>query len=150
MLKYFNIEEAIKLHKKTIDNSGGGTYEILHQGLLESVLTNIQNDDYYPTIVDKVTHLFHSTCQFHCFADGNKRVAITYSMVFLLNNGYLWVAYNLPKICENISYHVASGAINKNLLCEIFDNLLNNTFENNEALTLKILNAIKDNEIAIK
>ncbi|MEG0834587.1 MAG: type II toxin-antitoxin system death-on-curing family toxin [Christensenellaceae bacterium] len=148
MLKYFDIEEAKKLHIKTIEQSGGGTYEIIDIGKLKSVLDHIQNDDYYPTIVDKVTHLFHSTCQFHCFADGNKRVAITYSMIFLLNNGYVWLAYNLPTVCENISYHVASGAISKKLLHEIFENLCNNTYDNNEELKLKILNAIKDNEIA--
>ncbi|MEG2541525.1 MAG: type II toxin-antitoxin system death-on-curing family toxin, partial [Clostridia bacterium] len=70
------------------------------------------------------------------------------SMIFLLNNGYVWLAYNLPTVCENISYHVASGAISKELLHEIFENLCNNTYDNNEELKLKILNAIKDNEIA--
>lgn len=147
MLKYFDIEEAKKLHKLTIDVSGGGEYSYIELGKLESVLENIQNDDYYPTVVDKITHLFHSTCQFHCFSDGNKRVAITLTMVFLLNNGYTWVAYNFPKTCENISYHVASGAIDKEFLHEIFENLFNDTFDNNEELKLRLANAISNNEI---
>lgn len=148
MLKYFNIEEALKLHKLTIDKSGGGTYDVLDVGKLESVLCHIQNDDYYPTIIDKTTHLFHSVCQFHCFADGNKRVAITYTMVFLLNNGYTWMAYNLPKTCENISYHVASGAINKEFLHDIFENLFNGTFENNEEIKMRLLNSIENSKIS--
>ena len=147
MFRYFNTEEAIKLHKLTIEKSGGGEDSILDYGRLDSFLTHIQNDDYYPTIVDKVTHLFYSTCQFHCFVDGNKRAAITFSMVFLLNNGYAWVAYNFPRTCENISYHVASGAIDKDFLHEIFENLLNDTFENNERLNLKLLNVVTKNEI---
>ena len=147
MFRYFDTEEAIKLHKLTIEKSGGGTMEILDKGRLDSFLSHIQNDEYYPTIVDKVTHLFYSTCQFHCFADGNKRAAITFSMVFLLNNGYAWIAYNFPKTCENISYHVASGTIDKEFLHEIFENLLNNTFDNNENLKLKLLNVVESNEI---
>ena len=63
---------------------------------------NIQNDDYYPTFVDKITHLFYCTCEFHCFADGNKRLAITLSAQFLLFNGYMAVAKNFFAITENI------------------------------------------------
>ena len=85
---------------KTIKYSGGGTYEHFDLGSLESVLQNIQNDDYYPTFVDKLTHLFFCTCEFHCFADGNKRLAITLSAQFLLLNGYLSVAKNFFEITE--------------------------------------------------
>ena len=46
-------------------------------GKLESVLCHIQNDDYYPTFLDKLLHLFYCSCKFHCFCDGNKRIAIT-------------------------------------------------------------------------
>lgn len=56
------------------------------------------------------------TCEFHCFADGNKRLAITLSAQFLLFNGYMSVAKNFFAITENISYHVAAGKINKDLL----------------------------------
>ena len=33
----------------------------------------------YPTFESKLTHLFFCVCKFHCFADGNKRLAITLS-----------------------------------------------------------------------
>lgn len=89
---YLTLEQAEAIHRKTITYSGGGTYEILDVGKLNSVLQHIQNDDYYPTFVDKLTHLFFCTCEFHCFADGNKRIAITLSLQFLLFNGYLGIA----------------------------------------------------------
>lgn len=89
---YITPEQARETHAKTIKYSGGGTLEEIDFGRLESVLYNIQNDDWYPTFVDKLTHLFFCTCQFHCFADGNKRLAITLSTLFLLLNGYLKVA----------------------------------------------------------
>ena len=89
---YITPEMARSTHAKTIKYSGGGTLEELDFGKLESVLYNIQNDDWYPTFEDKLTHLFFCTCQFHCFADGNKRLAITLSTLFLLQNGYMAIA----------------------------------------------------------
>ena len=69
---------------KTVENSGGGMTQCIDSNKLDRVLNHIQNHDYYPEFVDKLTHLFFSTCQFHCFADGNKRIAITLSTEFLL------------------------------------------------------------------
>ena len=63
---YITSEQAKSIHKTTIEVSGGGITDIIHFGQLESVLQNIQNDDYYPEFIDKITHLFYCTCQFHC------------------------------------------------------------------------------------
>ena len=87
---YLTLEQAKAIHAKTIAYSGGGTYEHFDLGRLESVLQNIQNDDYYPTFDDKLTHLFFCVCEFHCFADGNKRLAITLSAQFLLFNEWVY------------------------------------------------------------
>lgn len=139
---YISLEEALEIHKLTITHSGGGRYEYLDTGRLDSVLTNIQNDDYYPAFVDKLTHLFFCTCQFHCFADGNKRLAITLSTQFLLKNGYLSIAKNFMEITENISYQVAAGKIDKDLLHCIMDAILRNTYSDDEELKLAIFRAI--------
>ncbi len=122
---------------------GGGTYEHFDLGRLESVLINIQNDDYYPNFVDKLTHLFYCTCEFHCFADGNKRLAITLSAQFLLLNGYMSVARDFFSITENISYQVAAGKINKDLLYKIMTAIMDRTYYIDEELKLEIYNAIK-------
>jgi len=76
---YLTLEQAVEIHSKTVDVSGGGVKASLELGKLESVLANIQNDDYYPSFDAKLTHLFHSACMFHCFVDGNKRLAIALS-----------------------------------------------------------------------
>ena len=138
---YISKEQAIGIHKMTIEISGGGTNEILDFGKLEAVLEHIQNDEYYPTFVDKITHLFFCTCQFHCFADGNKRLAISLSAQFLLLNGYLAITSGFIKYMENISYHVAAGKIDKELLHEIMDSFLSGDFEN-ETIKFKIYKAI--------
>lgn len=141
-INYITLEQAIEIHRKTITYSGGGTLEHYDLGRLDSVLENIKNDDYYPTFIEKLTHLFYCTCEFHCFADGNKRLAITLSAQFLLLNGYMSVAKNFFTVTENISYHVASGKIKKDLLLKIITSILDGTYDYNEELKLEILNVI--------
>ena len=139
---YITIEDAIKLHQQTIINSGGGAMGHFDLGRLESVLQNIQNNEYYPSFADKISHLFFCVCEFHCFEDGNKRLAITLSAQFLLINGYMSVAKTFFTIMENISYHVAAGKISKELLLRIINEVLKGTYEENEELRVEILNAI--------
>lgn len=138
---YLTLEQAVEVHRKTVEISGGGAMGHLELGKLDSVLTHIQNDDYYPTFVDKLTHLFFCACKFHCFEDGNKRIAITLSAQMLLLNGYLYCAGNFLREMENISYHVAAGNIGKELLREIIEACLNGEMDS-EPLKLKILEAI--------
>lgn len=140
-LFYINIEQAKEIHRKTVKVSGGGDDAILDIGKLESVLEHIQNDNYYHTFVDKLTHLFFCSNKFHCFNDGNKRIAIALGAHFLLINGYVFIVSRFITEMENISYHVASGAINKDLLFEIIYSIINEP-EINESVKLKILEAI--------
>ena len=51
-------QEVIDIHKKTIAVSGGGADGIINIGSLDAALEHIQNDLYYPTFIDKLTHLF--------------------------------------------------------------------------------------------
>ena len=139
---YITPEQAKITHEKTIQYSGGGTLEELDFGKLECVLYNIQNDDWYPTFVDKLTHLFFCTCQFHSFADGNKRLAITLSTLFLLLNGYLSIAETFLAKTENISLNVAASKIDKELLHKIMEAIMNGSYDEDEALKLEIYNAI--------
>lgn len=139
---YLNIDQALAIHAKTIEYSGGGALGQLDIGRLDAVLQHIQNDEYYPTFIDKLTHLFFCTCQFHCFEDGNKRLAITLSAQFLLFNGYMAVARNFFVITENISYQVAAGRIKKELLHRIMTAIMDGTYDIDEELKLDIVNAI--------
>ncbi|MBW1902165.1 MAG: type II toxin-antitoxin system death-on-curing family toxin [Deltaproteobacteria bacterium] len=142
---YPTIDQAIEVHRKTVEVSGGGVLGHLDMGRLESVLAHIQNDDYYPTFEEKLTHLFHCACKFHCFQDGNKRIAISLGAQFLLFNGYVFVARKFIQEMENITFHVAADRIGKQLLREIINAIINGD-EDNEELKLKILNAINRQE----
>ncbi len=138
---YLTLDQAIEVHKKTVEVSGGGALGHLELGKLDSVLQNIQNDDYYPTFEDKLAHLFFSACKFHCFQDGNKRIAITLSAQMLLLNGYLYCTSSFLREMENISYHVAAGNIDKDLLCEVIAAHLAGESDD-EVLKLRIFHAI--------
>lgn len=143
---YLTLEQAIKIHGKTVDVSGGGARGQLEVGKLDAVLQNIQNDDYYPTFDAKLTHLFHSACMFHCFEDCNKRIAITLCAQMLLLNGYLRSVRGFIYEAENISYHVAAGAIDKQLLGEWMLAVLSGN-EDDESLKFKIFKAISERKI---
>ena len=140
---YLTLEQAIEIYCNVIEVSGGGASGEHDIGPLQSVLEQIQNDDYYPRFEDKLTHLFFGICKFHCFQDGNKRMAIALSVQMLLLNGYFHCSDNFIHKMENISYHVASGDIDKHLLHEIITAVIHWADED-EALKLKIYNAIKD------
>lgn len=141
---YIDAEMAKRIHLLTIKHSGGGAEGIIDFGRIESVLEHIQNDIYYPTLVDKLTHLFFCVCKFHSFEDGNKRLAITLSVQFLLINGYMSVAQTFFTETENISYHVAAGNIDKELLRDIIDSIMKGNFDENEDVKLKYCTAISN------
>lgn len=138
---YLSLEQAIAIHGKTVVVSGGGSTEQLEIEKLDGVLNHIQNDDYYPSFDTKLTHLFFCACKFHCFEDGNKRIAITLCAQMLLLNGYLRSVNAFIRDSENISYHVAAGAISKELLGEWMRAVLNGQ-DDDESLKLKIYQAI--------
>jgi death on curing protein len=138
---YLTVDDVLATYAKTVEISGDGLVGVLDAGRLESVLQNIQNDDWYPTLGAKLTHLFFGLCKFHCLQDGNKRTAITASAHMLLVNGYLYCVGSFLRDMENIAVQVAEDIINKELLGEIIQAHLDQDTEN-EVLKLKILEAI--------
>lgn len=141
VLTYLTLGQAIDVHRKTVEVSGGGALGHLDLGTLEGVLAHIQNDDYYPTLEEKLTHLFFSACKFHCFQDGNKRIAITLCAQMLLFNGYLHCTSRFIRDMENISYHVAAGAIDKALLGDLICAAINDEMDD-EDLKLRLFHAL--------
>ena len=131
---YFDIHEAVKLHDLIIAKSGGdpGTYNL---GILESVLQHIQNDDYYPKIQDKLTHLVFAVNKFHVFIDGNKRSSLVLGACFLNLNGYNFCVKKFFLEMENITVWVAEGKISKELLGELIESLI---FEEDFSEELKV------------
>ena len=142
MVLYIDIEQAISIHEKTVIVSGGGSLGIINIGSLESILTHIRNDDYYPTFEDKLTQLVFAVNRNHCFTDGNKRLSISLGIQFLNLNGYLYCMGRFITEMENISYHLAAGLIEKDLLQRIIHSMLENERDFSEALKFEIFSII--------
>lgn len=138
-----NIEEVIEIHKKTVKVSGGGLTGIINTGSLDAALDHIKNDLYYPDFVDKLTHLFFVANKGHCFQDGNKRIAISLGGLFLLKNGYMIAAQRFFFKMEMISYQLAAGNIDKDLLHEIINSIIYED-DYSEELKIKLLVAISN------
>lgn len=124
MIIYFPIEYVIKTHDKIIEISGGA-HGVRDEGLIESVLSHVQNDDYYPTYIDKLTHIVFSLTMNHAFADGNKRSAIALGGFFLALNGYENRVGTFILEMENIVLWTAQKKVDKEFLFEIINDLIN-------------------------
>lgn len=134
---YIPQEQALHTHQETIRLSGGGENGVINVGYLESVLDHIQNDDYYPTFISKLVHLIYSINKNHSFSDGNKRLSITLGAQFLLINGYLYCCDRFLAEMENISYHLAAGRIDKDLLERLVQSILDGESDFEEDLKLE-------------
>lgn len=139
MVFYITESQAIEVHKKTIEYSGGGDLGVVNIGYLYSALEHIQNDDYYPTFEDKLVHIIWSINRNHSFSDGNKRLSITLGAQFLLLNGYMFCLKRFMYEMENISYHLAAGRIEKELLQKLIHSFLAGEDDFREELKLEYL-----------
>lgn len=115
----------------------------MHPQYLESALEFIKNDTYYPTFEEKLCHLFWSINKNHIFEDGNKRLAITVSVMFLIKIGYMNIATRFMEEMEAISYHVAAGNIKKELLQKLITSFLYED-DYSEALKLELALAMSN------
>lgn len=139
---YIDFEEVVAVYRKMVEKSGGGFSGIRDENGIKSVLGFIQNDDYYPTLEDKLNHLVYSFCASHFFSDGNKRISITLGAYFLLKNGYCFAAHDFMPRLESIIYHVAASHVNKDLLLEIITCIVHEV-DYDERLKIKLAYAMK-------
>lgn len=139
-LIYFDLDHARRTHEFIITNSGGlhGEKDI---NLLESIIEHIQNDDYYPDLECKITHLVYSIIKIHAFSDGNKRTGIALGAYFLEINDLDFLVSRFIIEMENVAVHVADNRINKDLLQQIITSIINEP-EYSEELKVLILDAI--------
>ena len=118
-IQYISYEEVLTVYQKMIDQSGGGFVGIRDEGGIHMILDYVQNDDYYPTFIDKLNYLVYRFCSGHFFNDGNKRISLTIGAYFLLKNEYYWAATTFMQRMEAIVYHVAASNISQELLLKI-------------------------------
>ncbi len=137
---YFDVTHAVREHDWIIDHSGG-LHGIKDLGQLESVLTHIQNDDYYPSFEEKLVHIIFAINKIHAFTDGNKRSSLALGAYFLELNGYDFAVTQFVRAMENMVVWLAENKISKELLAEIVHSLICDD-DYPESLKLRIANAV--------
>lgn len=142
---YLTKEDILEYHSEIINEIGGihGTRD--EQGI-ESAVEFIQNDVYYPTMVDKLTYLVFSLCSGHYFMDGNKRISIVAAAHFLIKNKKLWAGARFFEYFHAYAWHIAAGNIDKDLFSRIVDCYLNNR-EMDESLKLEVMHAMSQGKL---
>jgi len=145
-IQYISCEEALLIYQKTIEKSGGGFSGIRDMGGIESVLTFVQNDLYYPDFVSKLSYLLFRFCSGHFFFDGNKRVALTLGLCFLHKNKHFWAALQFMQRMEAFVYQIAASNIDDVLLLRIIKCVVD-CQDFDEKLKIDIIHAMQKGEI---
>lgn len=111
---FFDYEQVIKLHSTLISRTGG-IDGVRDDNLLDSALkTPFQTfggKDLYPEILDKASQLCYSLIENHPFTDGNKRIGVHLTLLFLKINN-IELTYSQKELIE-FGLSVAAGNMNK-------------------------------------
>jgi len=142
---YFDVPHALEVHDWIIERSGGlAGIHVGGEDKLDSVLEHIQNDIYYPTFEDKLTHLLYSVNKLHAFIDGNKRSSLVLAIYFLEINGYDYCIKRFMLEMENIVVWLAESKISKELLLKLVKSIIENEDEFSEALKYELICSIQE------
>ena len=111
---FFESEQVINLHSSLIAKTGGMD-GIRDENLLDSALKSpfqtFDGNELYPDIFDKASQLCYSLVENHPFADGNKRIGVHLTLLFLkINNEN--IEYSQAELID-FGLNIASGKMNK-------------------------------------
>ena len=85
-MKYLTSHRVLFIHDQVIRRTGG-SYGVRDLGLLESAVyrpqTTFDAQDLYLSIFDKAAALLQSLLKNHPFIDGNKRTALSLSLIHI-------------------------------------------------------------------
>jgi len=87
---YLDINDVHELHVEQIKHYGGAP-GVRDAGLIEAALQRPQTG-YYRDLIEEAASMWESLTMNYGFVDGNKRVGVAASYVFLRVNGYQWTA----------------------------------------------------------
>jgi len=122
MIKFLTLSEVLLILEDQIRNYGG-IYGVRDLNLLSSAMympeSSFNGDYLHKTIPAMAAAYVYHICQNHPFIDGNKRVALACSLVFLDINEYEFNCKE-EKLYEEIM-NVAKGEIKKEELTKFFE-----------------------------
>jgi len=90
---WITAEDVIALHSQIIKRTGGIDGLRDRSGLEAAIAAPLQSfdgEDFYPTIIEKISRLGYGLAANHAFIDGNKRIGALMTQLLLQ-----WNEYNL-------------------------------------------------------
>ncbi len=113
-MRFLTLTEALALHQRLIEQSGGAA-GIRDLGSLESAVSQPQmgfaGTELYPTLAEKATALCFSLVMNHPFVDGNKRIGHAAMETFLVLNGFELVTE--VDDAERVILNLAAGELSR-------------------------------------
>jgi death-on-curing protein len=118
---FFESEQIIKLHNSLISKTGGMD-GVRDKNLLDSAIKSpfqtFDGKELYPDLYDKASQLCYSLIENHPFADGNKRIGVHLTLLFLkINNEEL--KYTQKELID-FGFNIASGKMTRDDIKEWF------------------------------
>ena len=111
---FFEAEQVVKIHSSLIARTGG-MEGVRDWNLLDSALKSpfqtFGGSELYPDILDKASQLCYSLIENHPFADGNKRIGVHLTLLFLKLND-VDLEYSQQELID-FGLGVASGRFSK-------------------------------------
>ena len=123
---YPTYDDLLDKHNEVIRKSGG-TMGVFNENLLRGFIEFIQNDIYYPSFEEKLTHLVFSIAKNHGFCDGNKRTAIIAGAFFLELNAFdQFIIDAFIQNMEGVILLTVQGLIDKDQLRQMINDFIHN------------------------
>lgn len=123
---YPTYDDLLGKHNEVIRKSGG-TMGVFNENLLRGFIEFIQNDVYYPSFEEKLTHLVFSIAKNHGFCDGNKRTAIIAGAFFLELNAFdQFIVDAFIQNMEGVILLTVQGLIDKDQLRQMINDFIHN------------------------
>ncbi len=118
---FLSVDVVLKIHRRVIEEFGGDP-GLRDRGLLESAMAMPQSTfggvDLHVGLPEKAAAYHFQLCANHPFMDGNKRVAVAATEVFLLINGQELSAGDND--VEELTLGGAAGRLSKDHVIEFF------------------------------
>lgn len=114
---FFEFEQVLKLHSSIITKTGGmdGLRDVnLLDSALKSPFQTFARKELYPDIFDKAAQLCYSLIENHPFADGNKRIGVHLTLLFLMVNNEN-IEYSQKELID-FGLNIAAGKMTKDAI----------------------------------
>jgi len=124
-MKQLTVDQVLRLHARLIDRFGGAP-GLRDPGALEASLARpfaeFGGYEGFPSVPEKAAALLHGIVTAHAFVDGNKRVGLAATLVWLELNGH-GIALDAEQRYQ-LTMRVADGSLGMSALTDLLRDVI--------------------------